>query len=115
MDIDEESLLALLLPSAERLKDVKLDKLFLTNGSWASIYKIFLRALVAVIDISGIHGRRYCDDRSSYSREDAGSWKDFFAAVERRRTDAGLPSMKAIKQKGCLEYSHDFCDMETVF
>ena len=64
--------------------------------------------LVAVIDISRIYGRRYCDDRSSYLREDAASWEDFFVVVERRRVDAGLPFIKVLKQEGGSVYFYDF-------
>ena len=114
MDISEASLQALLLPSASTLLKAELDNLFLTHGSWASFYRA-CHSLVEFLDISGLHGRRYCDDRSTYSQEDAASWRDLFAEIERRREMANMPSMRALIKTASMEYFHDFGDMEHSF
>lgn len=113
MDIDEQSLLRLLTPSGETLTTIKLNDIFLTIGTWASVFRSLLSHPGRINALYGVHGRRYCDDRSVYSKEDAEGFKELFSAVDERRAGLGLPSMRDGQEKRGSEYFHDFWDRET--
>lgn len=115
LEISERSLKSIICSSKQSISVIILDSIFLVEGIWATFYSHLLEHYPSIIDAAGLHGRRYLDDRRSYSQRDARSWRALFKDIDRRRIAINLPSMTAPIRTKSMEYFHDFGDMEFSF
>lgn len=93
LEISEQSILAVMMPSADTLSKLTLDKIFLFDGTWASVYHSLVD-VGRIMEMITIGGSEYLDNQSHYSENDAASFQSLFKVVEARRSVAGLHSMR---------------------
>ncbi|PVH93486.1 hypothetical protein DM02DRAFT_541451, partial [Periconia macrospinosa] len=114
LEISELSLKNLILPSAGSLREIILTDIFLVNGTWDSFYQSVSK-LRHIMDVSGLRGRRYVDNRRLYSSSDARSFRELFKIVEMQRAEIGLSSMRDPVRTQSMELIPDFWEMECAF
>ncbi|KAL7967397.1 hypothetical protein HDV63DRAFT_133390 [Trichoderma sp. SZMC 28014] len=113
LEMPGTSLAKIMTQNAHSIRKVILESVYLLDGTWAAVYDSIARTK-EIIDISGIHGRKYPEDRDSIDTElDAASYRRLFAVVEKRRESQGLPSMKRPISAAGFVYHRDFSYMET--
>jgi hypothetical protein len=109
-DISEQSLLTLIKPALAKLAELSIDKIYLVEGTWASIYQILEAQSHDLNDVFELRGREYAEFGRFYeeNEEDQRSFRRLFDKIDAKRYRDGQPSMLAPIHTEAMTFTHDF-------